>query len=288
MFYRFVLALVVAMAMGFAVTDSQFDNPTTAGAVSAAYVVSHGRTTRTPKAYDGTKAEGSKGYLTLAALSDADLSKLYDTVGGRSTSTIAVRVGHALPTTHNEACDIAQKALRAKFGAAGVAGTYSAGTIWHSSPKSTARRITSKARYDANALTTHGAENDLLMACAGEHASNGYKRSKCTVECVQGLLAYTVGNGEPTYTGGKWLYESTFGRQAKAAGSKPAVKGATAAPKQRKRGKAADTTAAVEKPATDANEATTKAERDLAHANAASANVGATATASTAAPKVGD
>ena len=173
------------------------------------------KATAKPLDFDGNAATGSKGYVRLAALGNADLVRLFDSIKGavRGAANNGLIVGHSLPTTHSEATDIGRKVVRAARAAGHELGAWSKTACLHSRPVgSTKPRYykpdSSLRRWSHDVPTSRSTSiGDVLLGCE----VHGLVR-KCEPECVQGLRVYSdAGTAKPKGKGAL-LFEAVLGR----------------------------------------------------------------------------
>ena len=191
------------------------------------------KATAKPLDFEGKPATGSKGYVRLAALADADLVKLFDSIKGavRGAANNGLIVGHSLPTTHSEATDIGRKAARAKGFDLTLPNVWSLTACLHSRPTgSTKPRYYKPAsnlrRWSFDVPTSRATGvGDVLLGCD----THGLVR-KCEPECVQGMRLYSDAGSAKPKGKGKLLFEAVLGRSFGKAPAKPKAK-AKAKPK---------------------------------------------------------
>ena len=184
------------------------------------------KATAKPTDFDGKPATGSKGYVRLAALGDADLVRLFDSIKGavRGAANNGLIVGHSLPTTHGEATDIGRKAARAKGFDLTLPNVWSKTACLHSRPTGSTKpryyKPDSNLRrwsFDVPTSRTTGV-GDVLLGCD----THGLVR-KCEPECVQGMRLYSDAASAKPKAKGKLLFEAVLGRSFGAA-AKPKAK----------------------------------------------------------------
>ena len=185
------------------------------------------KATAKPVDFDGNAATGSKGYVRLAALPDADLVRLFDSIKGavRGAANNGLIVGHSLPTTHSEATDIGRKAARAKGFDLALPNVWSKTACLHSRPIGSTKpryyKPDSNLRrwsYDVPTSRATGV-GDVLLGCD----THGLNR-KCEPECVQGMRLYSDAGSAKPKGKGKLLFEAVLGRSFGSATAKPKAK----------------------------------------------------------------
>ena len=173
------------------------------------------KATPKPVDFDGELATGSKGYVRLAALPDAELVLLFDSIVGavRGAANNGLIVGHSLPTTHGEATDIGRKAARAKGFDLSLPNVWSKTACLHSRPAGSTKPRYYKPdsnlrRWSHDVPTSRStSEGDVLLGCE----THGLVR-KCEPECVQGMRLYTDAGSAKPKGKGKLLFEAVLGR----------------------------------------------------------------------------
>ena len=179
-----------------------------------------------PTNFDGQPATGSKGYVRLAALGDADLVRLFDSIKGavRGAANNGLIVGHSLPTTHSEATDIGRKAARAKGFDLTLPNVWSNTACLHSRPTGSTKPRYYKPdsnlrRWSFDVPTSRATGvGDVLLGCD----THGLVR-KCEPECVQGMRLYSDAGSAKPKGKGKLLFEAVLGRSFGSA-AKPKAK----------------------------------------------------------------
>ena len=180
-----------------------------------------------PIDFDGKPATGSKGYVRLASLGNADLVRLFDSIKGavRGAANNGLIVGHSLPTTHSEATDIGRKAARAKGFDLALPNVWSKTACLHSRPTGSTKPRYYKPdsnlrRWSFDVPTSRATGvGDVLLGCD----THGLVR-KCEPECVQGMRLYSDAGSAKPKGKGKLLFEAVLGRSFGKAPAKPKAK----------------------------------------------------------------
>ena len=149
---------------------------------------------------NGKVAKGSKGYTTLARLTDATLVLLAAVFGATPASTYAIsakvlKAAHTLPVTSAEATDVAKRMVAAL--GHNVDTNYRKSSLWHS--HYTTGRVnpsTADAYNPRKRVTAKVKGVEYAFACV-EHGDKK-RATTCDNECAQGCATTKVnGRSKP-------------------------------------------------------------------------------------------